>query len=123
MEMVDSGNGAFRKCHNNVATQYSGAGGGASGQYLFHADSALHAEIVEPHQPPRQCYILPDHADVAPADESIFDQPGGNKLRGVDSRGETDTLCAANHRCVDADDFAAGSYQWATGVAGVKSGI
>ena len=62
-------------------------------------------------------------ADVAAADASVAEQAAGDELRGVDTDGETYSLCGQNRRRVYAHHASYGIYQRSAGVAGVQRGV
>ena len=81
------------------------------------------AEVVGPHQAAGQGHVLPAQADIAPPHPAVPDQQGGHVLGGVDGNCKTETLGGHNHRGVDADDFAGGGDQGASGIPGIEGRI
>src|SRR5579872_2080170 len=96
----------------------------APGRSLFfdrHDDhAAFFRKIIKANQAAVKRRSLGFHADVAAADSSVLQQAPGNKLSGVDTDGETQSLRAHDCGRIYADDLAVESYKRSTGIAGVE---
>src|SRR5579872_6595645 len=86
----------------------------------YHDHSTFAGKIVEADHPPKQGHGLSLDADITTADSSLAQQSSGNKFRGIDSDGETQTLRTHDCRRVHAYNATVGGDQRATGISWVK---
>src|SRR6185369_139775 len=80
-------------------------------------------EVIELHAATRELDRLATHADRRATHAPFANELRNDELRRADRHGETDALCAADDRGVDAHDFTPRVNERSARVAGIERGV